>query len=391
MDPPHPTKIAESKLPLAPDELSVDWLNWALGEFTANNPIVGFEKETIGVGAGFMGQLARLTIEYARHHESAPRHIVAKFASASSQTREMARNQSYYQREISFYEDIGSEVGIPVAACYFSAHVEETNHFVLLLEDMSPAVASDQVSGTSETDSEWVIETIAKLHAKWWNSERLANYSWAQPIFNEIPMELGLEMIHKAIEDAETKGTFDTYPEIKRLMKMLPPLFSMKPPAPFPFTLIHGDLRSDNVFCPTSDGGRYGLIDWQLSGMGQPATDLVRWLTQSITVAQRQKTEQDLLKLYHRRLLEYGVTGYTFKQLMKDYQLNLVVILLMFSNSMDDIDKSEERSKAVLDVMYKRLDAALLDWKTVNLLRVLPYMIPFLKLSAYFRSALGRK
>jgi aminoglycoside phosphotransferase (APT) family kinase protein len=165
----------------------------------------------------------------------------------------------------------------------------------------------------------------------------------------------------------------------------------MKPPAPYPYTLIHGDLRSDNVFCPSGEGGRYALIDWQLSGVGQPATDLVRWFAQSITIEQRRKTERALLERYHQRLLEYGVTGYSFKQLLQDYQLNLVVILLMFSNSMDELDKGEERSKAVLDVMYTRLDAALVDWKTVNLLRVLPYMIPFLKLSAWFRSAVGRK
>ncbi len=97
------------------------------------------------------------------------------------------------------------------------------------------------------------------------------------------------------------------------------------------------------------------------------------------------------MKLYHQRLVKYGVSDYSFKQLIKDYQLNLVVILLMFSNSMDELDKSEERSKAVLDVMYKRLDAALIDWKTVNLLRLLPYMIPFLKLSAWFRSTFSRK
>ena len=36
--------------------------------------------------------------------------------------------------------------------------------------------------------------------------------------------------------------------------------------------------------------------------------------------------------------------------------------------------------------MYSRLDAALIDWKTVKLLRILPYMIPFLKLSVWFRS-----
>jgi thiamine kinase-like enzyme len=383
--------MAENELPLTPDDLTPEWLSWALAEVTGRSRIVGFEKKPIGIGAGFMGQLARLTLEYAELNESAPKNIIAKFASASSATRELARDQSYYQREISFYRDIGSEAGIPVAECFFSAYAEDTNHFVLLLEDLHPAIASDQVEGTNETDSEWVVETIAKLHARWWNSERLAGYAWAKPIFNEVPMEQGLEMIHKAIEDAETKGTFDAYPEIKRLMKMLPPLFSMKPPAPYPYTLIHGDLRSDNVFCPSGEGGRYALIDWQLSGVGQPATDLVRWFAQSITIEQRRKTERALLERYHQRLLEYGVTGYSFKQLLQDYQLNLVVILLMFSNSMDELDKGEERSKAVLDVMYTRLDAALVDWKTVNLLRVLPYMIPFLKLSAWFRSAVGRK
>ncbi len=120
----------------------------------------------------------------------------------------------------------------------------------------------------------------------------------------------------------------------------------------------------------------------------QQVDRMLAWKT--LTVEQRRKTEQDLLKLYHRRLVEYGVSGYTFKQLMKDYQLNLVVILLMFSNSMDELDKSNERSRAVLDVMYQRLDAALVDWKTVKLLRVLPYMIPFLKLSAWFRSTFNR-
>jgi thiamine kinase-like enzyme len=254
---------------------------------------------------------------------------------------------------------------------------------------MAPALASDQVKGTNRADSEWVIEAIAKLHAKWWNSERLASFEWAQPIMNAVPMDQGLLMIKDAIEKSETTGAFDAYPEIKRLMKLLPPLFAMDPPPPFPYTLCHGDLRSDNVFCPTSNGGDYSLIDWQLSGISQPANDLARWFTQSITVEQRRETEIDLLKLYHQRLVEYGVTGYSFKRLKQDYQLNLVVLLIIFSNTMEDLDKSDERSKAVLHVMYARLDEALTDWKVINLLRVLPYMIPFLKLSVLIRSKLA--
>ncbi|HIG42531.1 MAG: oxidoreductase family protein [bacterium] len=396
---------SESDTPLTVDELTVGWLNQALMPYFSEKyraedsikvtPVTAFSSEIIGVGEGFMGQLARLTLDYAGSTETdgaegvghhLPESIIAKFAATNSATRDMAKDQGLYQREIGFYRDIGNDVGVPVAECYFLKYLEDSNHFVLLLEDMAPAIASDQVKGTSKQDSTWVIETIAKLHAKWWNSELLASYDWAQPIFNSMPMEQGLAMINEAIERAETTDAFDAYPEIKRLMKLLPPLFAMDPPPPFPNTLCHGDLRSDNVFCPTDAGGKYSLIDWQLSGVNQPANDLARWFTQSITVEQRRETEMDLLKLYHQRIVEYGVTGYSFKQLKQDYQLNLVVLLLMFSNTMDDLDKSDERSRAVLHVMYARLDVALLDWKITNLLRALPYLIPFMKLAAWFRS-----
>ena len=62
-----------------------------------------------------------------------------------------------------------------------------------------------------------------------------------------------------------------------------------------------------------------------------------------------------------------------------------------FHLRMDDIDQSPERAEALFHAMYSRLDAALIDWKVVNLLKVLPYLIPFLKLGVWFRSTFTRK
>ena len=378
-------------LPLTADELTVEWLDFALGDIRGEHHVLNFEHEIIGVGEGLMGQLARVSLVYDDTQASAPKSIIAKFASTALRTREMAREQGYYQREISFYKDIGNDVGIPTADCYFAQHLEESNHFVILLEDLAPAVISDQIKGTCKQDSEWVIKSMARMHAKWWNSDQLANYEWAQPLINVMPAEQGLVLINEAIQQAEERGTFDRYGEMKRLMKFLPALFRMEPPPPYPFTLCHGDVRSDNLFCPSEQGGNYALIDWQLSGIAQPAGDLARWLSQSITIEQRRETEQDLLKLYHKCLVENGVTDYSYKRLIQDYQLNLVVLLLMFSMSMDDIDQTPERVKMLLHKMYSRLDAALVDWKVANLLKILPYMIPFLKLSTWLRSKLGAK
>ena len=125
----------------------------------------------------------------------------------------------------------------------------------------------------------------------------------------------------------------------------------------FPYTLVHGDLRRITSFFLSTPRTRSLLIG--NLGMGQPMTDIARWLTQSITIETRRSHEQELLTIYHDRLVERGVTQYTKKQMISDYELNLVVTLLMFSMSMDEIDQSSDRAAVLFDAMYSRLEAAL--------------------------------
>ena len=166
---------------------------------------------------------------------------------------------------------------------------------------------------------------------------------------------------------------------MKRLMRLLPPLFKFDPEPPYPFTLTHGDLRSDNIIRPTDAGGRFAIIDWQLSGIGDPVNDIVRWLVQSISIEDRKATEQELLKLYHSRLLEYGVTGFSYGQFINAYRTNLIVVYLMFSMSMDAVDQSSDRASALFHQFYSRLDSAMVDWDIEKNLKILPYLYPFIK------------
>ena len=368
-------------LPLTVDDLTTEWLQEKLGSVLGDARICSFESQIVGADEGFMGQLARVTLTTEGGGDNTLKSVIAKFAATSEKIRDLASEMQYYQREIGFYRDIGHDVGVPVASSYYFEHAQSTNHFVILMEDLAPIPVSDQLVGTDPATSRAVIESMATLHAKWWNSERLAEYAWAQPIVNAKPIAESRDMLDESIAAAEKSGRFDDYPEFKRLVPMLPPLLKMEAPPPFPYTLCHGDLRSDNVFYD-SDGIK--LIDWQLAGMASPMNDIARFLSQSITVEQRRETEQDLLQVYYDKLIELGVTGYTYKQMQQEYKLNLVVLLLMFSMSMDHLDATG-RKEDVLHVMYERLDAAVLDWKIVDILKVLPLMIPFLKFSTWLK------
>lgn len=380
----------EKAFPESVEQLTPDWLEAALGAALDGARIVSFSPHVIGVGEGFMGQLARLSLELDAASDSAPTSVIVKFAAARDDTREMARDQNLYAREIGFYRDIGSSVGVRVPQCYFSRFDDASQRFVMLLEDMAPGVPSDQVLGTSRETSRWVVENLARVHAKWWNSPDVDTLEWGKWLINETPMEEGLARLRENTAQVEKDGSFDAYPEMKRLLPMLPPLFRIEPAPPFPFSLTHGDLRSDNIIEPGDAGGEYCVLDWQLCGKGDPVNDLTRWMVQSISVADRQATEQDLLKLYHETLIANGVTGFSYKALQNAFKTNLVVIYIMFSMSIETVDRSSERAQALFDKFYSRLDAALVDWEIEKLLKVLPLMVPFIKLSSWFKALVNR-
>ena len=114
-------------------------------------------------------------------------------------------------------------------------------------------------------------------------------------------------------------------------------------------------------------------------------------MVQSISIEDRRETEQELLTLYHERLVEYGVKGYSYKKFINAYRTNLVVVQLMFSMSMDSVDQSSERAKDLFHQFYARLDAALVDWEIEKTLKALPIIYPFIKIMLIVQKAFGRK
>ncbi|MBT5602251.1 MAG: hypothetical protein HOJ61_08435, partial [Gammaproteobacteria bacterium] len=226
--------------PTCADELSLGWLQDQLSRIYPGSILEAFSLETIGIGQGFMGQLVRIQLNYQTHQVDLPESIIAKFASPKPETRDLAAKMNYYGREIGFYRDFRSAPGIAIAACFANEYDPETNHFVLLLEDLAPATPTDQVEGNSDSESERVITEFAELHSYWWNSESLLETSWTQSLVGTQPISETLELFLDSMRQAEETQRFAAYPEMQRLIPMLRPLFRMEPPPPFPFTLVHG-------------------------------------------------------------------------------------------------------------------------------------------------------
>ncbi len=90
-------KKPNTTFPTTVDDLTTDWLQTTMSPYIGDATITNFAPQVIGVGEGFMGQLARVILHYAEDNSAAPNSIIAKFAATRADTREMARDQSLYR------------------------------------------------------------------------------------------------------------------------------------------------------------------------------------------------------------------------------------------------------------------------------------------------------
>ena len=133
--------MANLKIPNGPDELTTQWLTDALrqSDTIKETAVTSFDASILGEGAGFMGQLAQVTLHYDRPEADAPRSLIAKFPSDIPENRDVGNVFRFYERETRFYQEIANEVELRTPRCYYSNMDVEADEYVLLLEDLAPA------------------------------------------------------------------------------------------------------------------------------------------------------------------------------------------------------------------------------------------------------------
>jgi hypothetical protein len=353
--------MARVKLPTAPNELSADWTTAALKEtgVISDTSVTGLDYEVIGEGVGVLGQLARFHLTYDSPEPEAPATIIGKFPAIAQENRDLANLFRFYEREVRFYEDIADEVELRTPKRYFSRFDTETNDYVLLIEDMHPAICGDQVAGCRVQQADTLIREMARFHATWWDHARLPSLDW-------IP--LGNSEINHSAEHAYN-DCFDNF--LANFGERLSPralaiaerfkdkIIAVEDMlASPPITVVHGDLRYDNLYF--GDEGM-AVADWQIVTRARGPYDVAYFLSQSVNPAERKASEMGILRSYHETLLEHGVRGYGFDQCLDDYRACAMFCLVYPVISGGTLDLANERGKQLVTAMLDRSVATILD------------------------------
>lgn len=278
--------------------------------------VVDFEEEVIGADRGFISTTSRLRLR-TEPEGAGPASVVLKSESANPAFRGLARQLRAFEREVRFYRDLAPPVADQLATVYACGDGEQ--ECWLLMEDLSHLRAGDQVRGLAREEVEAVVRRIAAVHAHYWLDPVLERHDWLpshrywfsgdfshrlEGFSRDYGLRLGdeaVELVRRAVEANEA---------IDAAL------------AERPWTLVHGDLRADNLlFGAPGSPEEARILDWQTVNRSLGAMDVMFLVGGSEPVPERQGHVEELLALWHGELRRGGVRDYDLAEARRDLQL----------------------------------------------------------------------
>jgi len=259
--------------PTSPEAMTPAWLTDKLG--APAGTLRGFTSAKVGTGQ--MCDSFRLTLDWAEG-AGAPATIIAKCPSHDAASRHIAKLTGTYVKEVSWYRELADGSGVAAPLCHHAEIADDEVDFILLLGDLAPARQGDQLAGLGLGGLAPCIDAAAGLHALLWNDARLDALPWLTrdngEVIRTLFPQLYLGFRERYAERLE--------PEVLDLgagiVERMDAYLTRQPAAR---TIVHGDLRIDNIlFAP--DSGRCWLVDWQTLGRGSGASDLAYLIGTSI-------------------------------------------------------------------------------------------------------------
>lgn len=354
--------MAAALIPNTIEEITPEWLTGALNSSGVlnGNSVRTLKSNIIGSEQGYMGILARLSIEYDQPDGSLPSSMITKIPTQEKKNKMIMEAFWNFERENRLYEEILDTLPLRTPRCYFSdfdpgwdankvnavysrygklprglvglyfiyvglKNVGLKRRYILLLEDFSNLEQIDQRNGCSFEDAEMVIKPLGLAHASLWESPQLNKYwlkdhadfsnmmgflssRWKSVIKKAHPGKLGPK--EKAVFDwlNTNNKKLDAYTKTR------------------PHTLIHTDYRLDNIFFDR-EKNEIAVIDWQATCPGLGLFDPCFFILNNGSRPFTPQESEALITVYHQGLAEGGLSGYSLDECLADYKYGLLLAL----------------------------------------------------------------
>jgi hypothetical protein len=268
--------------------------------------------------------------------------------------------------EVSFYRHIRRDSPVKSPEVY---HCEGgSKDYVMLLEDLTDKGCSfrDLASKCTFEEARSIVTTLARLHARFWQSERFdADLAWV----NRFETNRDHRLLN-LVRQLSVPISFEKFGHVlpAAIREVVPHLMNNylrleEQWARGPRTLIHGDAHLGNMYF---QDGEAGLLDWQVNQLGQGMRDISYFLINSMAEELRLAHQEQLIRHYLATLSDLGVS-LDFDTAWRQYRLQSVYawiagVVTAPSNFQDE---------SVVTAGLSRACRAILDLDAIELIRKL--------------------
>lgn len=280
--------------------------------------IMGRAVTSISVIADTSGTTSRARL--AAHGDEVPDSVFVKMAAQTGATRLMGELGRLGETEVQFYRQLSAELAGAVPAAYGSSFDGPTGRFVLVLQDLADGQCQfpDTLHPFTKDQAALVVELLARLHGTFWGRVDSGRFGWLYSGSDDPSVPLVPTMLRTSARRLATRtpipvadGEFiiQHYPAVARLIDTPP------------HTVLHGDAHRGNCyFRGAGQNVSAGLLAWQAVRCGHPARDLAYTLITSMSTADRQRCERELLDTYRRALAAAGGPDLQRDELWRRYR-----------------------------------------------------------------------
>ncbi len=360
----------EVGLPKSVEDVDAEWMTQVFrtsGAIDADTTVASLSTEPFQIGVGLMGQLSRISLSY--DGGDGPATVIAKTPIGVDAQLAMAHAMNFYAREVRFYTDLDADSDLRTAKIH-AAMIDEDQHFIIVMEDLSHLRQGDRVNGMTWEEAESAVRAVAAFHAGWHESPRLDELSetWLgidNPLYHVVLPQIftaGWGPCQANASDLLSEELVAFGNDFTELMPLAQRHLTTSP------TLVHSDYRADNMFI--DDDGEIVTVDFQIAGVGNGVYDLAYFVSQSLERDVRGGREHELIRIYCDTLAEHGVTR-DLEVVWEDFRVALAFFLIYGVASFVEFENLPGEGQFVLTTLLRRCVSAIEDTDAIAALRAL--------------------
>lgn len=263
-------------------------------------------------------------------------------------SQKFSRHIRSFQREVLAYQLLHPLGGKYVPRCLASASVPDGSDGLLLLQEINPCRTGDQIQGLSFRELSSVAKSIGAVHSHFWNSNQLRKIK-ALPLHHYNRAHETRKHAQAFLRDCRfllTKKDF------KRILYYLSTIAqALRQAKKRPITLVHGDLRADNLLLTRS---KVFIVDWQIAARGLGAFDLARVIGGSSARPLTIRDQHKLVGFWHQTLRQGGVRGYNLSDAWRDYRIGVALTLSIPITNGPTLVQLSTRGRKIARLMVRR-------------------------------------